>query len=123
MLKLFPSVCVSQILWEFISDCRTTHAEAAAANMSQPYTWNKEGYSISNSSTRQHIITPLKKFIDKYDDCKESQLTETVRDGNAHASNVGIVTWYFPTLYIPSPRGIIVLSTDNNPLNRTSDKY
>jgi len=31
MLKLFPGVCASQILWQFIPDSWTTHMEDAAA--------------------------------------------------------------------------------------------
>ena len=31
MLELFLGVCASQILWKFVPDCRTTHAETVAA--------------------------------------------------------------------------------------------
>jgi len=30
LFRVFPGVCALQILWKFVPDCRTTHAEAAA---------------------------------------------------------------------------------------------
>jgi len=39
MLKLFPSVCASQILWEYTPNCWTTPAEIVAAELSQLHEW------------------------------------------------------------------------------------
>jgi len=39
MLKLFPSVCASQILWEFVKNCWSALAETAATKPSRMHTW------------------------------------------------------------------------------------
>jgi len=46
MLKLFPSVCASQILWKFVPNCWSAQAETAAAKPSGLCTWDD---NVTNS--------------------------------------------------------------------------
>jgi len=42
MFKLFYSVCASQILWMFVSNCWSVHTETAAAKPSEPCMWDDD---------------------------------------------------------------------------------
>ena len=55
-LKLFPGVCALQILWKFVPDCQTTHAEAAAAKTSRPHAWDDE-VSVVADRNRERAAT------------------------------------------------------------------
>ena len=40
--KLFPSVCASQILWKFVPNCWSTHAETAVVKRSGLCAWDDD---------------------------------------------------------------------------------